>query len=131
MSRYKELVLAVVDAWNRDDLAGWLATADPDVELQTAGAFPDFAPVYRGHQGLTEFWRNIREPWQTLRVDLDQVIEGDGSAVAQFRFRGEGGGSGVRADAQFFLAVKFRDRLVIRMFARLSLEQALAALEEE
>jgi hypothetical protein len=66
-----------------------------------------------------------------LRVELERVIDGDDYVVAEYRFRGEGGGSGVQADARFFNAARVRDGLVTKAFARLSLEKALAALADE
>jgi ketosteroid isomerase-like protein len=55
-----EIVRSVYSAWSDGDLDALLAVCDAGVELVTSGAFPDLAPVYRGHDGLRTFWQSMR-----------------------------------------------------------------------
>jgi SnoaL-like domain len=55
-----ENVRRSIDAWNRDDLDGWLAGFAPEAELHTTGRFPD-ERVYRGRAGLERYWAEIHE----------------------------------------------------------------------
>jgi len=125
----EELLAAVVDSWQRDDLEAWLATTHPDAVLHTAKLFPDFEDSYHGHDGLREFWRTLHEPWDNLRIEVIRLVElGDDELIVEYRFRGEGGASGASADLRLFNAARLRDGLTQEMFARLSFEDAEAAL---
>jgi ketosteroid isomerase-like protein len=75
VSRNTEITRAAFEAWNRDDLDGWLESLDPEVEFYPAGVFPDFDQVYRGREGLARWWHTIHEPWRELRADLEDIEE--------------------------------------------------------
>jgi ketosteroid isomerase-like protein len=75
MSKNSELIRAGYEAWNRNDLDAWLEVLHPDVEFHTSGVWPDFDPVYRGREGLADFWRRMHEPWEKFRIEVDQIDE--------------------------------------------------------
>jgi ketosteroid isomerase-like protein len=52
-----EVIRAIYAAWDARDLDALLELTDPDIEFRTSGYFPDFEPIYRGHQGLRSFWK--------------------------------------------------------------------------
>jgi ketosteroid isomerase-like protein len=62
----------VIDAWNRGDLAEWLAGFAPEVELHTTGRFPDQA-IYRGRAGLERYWAEIRGDVEELSLSLSDM----------------------------------------------------------
>jgi ketosteroid isomerase-like protein len=124
MSENVDLVLAAVDAWNRQDLDGFLAFAAPDVEFWASGVFPDFDAVYRGRAGVAEFWRRINEPWDALRVDPEAIEEYGNWVVYVFRFRAKGIGSGADVDLRFANAVQIVNGRVVRLVARRTLDEA-------
>jgi ketosteroid isomerase-like protein len=126
-----DLLLGAFEAWNRDDLDGWLATLDPGVEIHTSGVFPDLAAEYRGHGEAARFWRQMHEPWEEFRIDVEDVEErGDGVAAA-IRFQATGEDSGVHVDMRFGIAVRVRDGLATELVNRRSLEEAREALPAE
>ena len=64
-----ETVRRAVDAWNADDLDGFLAELDPDVEWQPAiePGLEGKATTYRGHDGARQIWMQDRgEAWERL-----------------------------------------------------------------
>jgi ketosteroid isomerase-like protein len=123
-----ELLLAGYEAWNRDDCDAWIELLHPDVEIHTSGVFPDFAPVYGGHQAARKFWRQLREPWESFRIDVEEVEEETDGAVAAIRFRATGGDSGVEVDMRFGMAMRVRDGLAIELVNRRTLDEARQAL---
>jgi ketosteroid isomerase-like protein len=126
-----ELLLAGFDAWNHDDCEAWLALLAPGIEVHTAGVFPDLALVYSGHEGAKRFWRQLREPWEVFRIDVERVeAEGD-LAAAAVRFRATGIDSGVKVDMRFGNAIRVRDGLATVLLNRTTLEEARDALLEE
>ena len=65
VERYRE----ALDAWNRRDLVWILEQATPDFEFHTAQLFPGIEPLYRGRQGMVEFWTTfIEEPWALFHL---------------------------------------------------------------
>ena len=108
------------------DLDSWLETLHPTVEFQTSGAFPDLAPIYRGHQGMRSFWEAMLVPWESFRLDVERVVEGDECAAVALRFRARGKGSGALTDLQGH-ALRFEDGRVVKVSAHASFEQALEA----
>ena len=79
-----------LDAWNRRDLVSILDQAAPDFEFHTAGLFPGVDSVYRGREGMVEFWTTfIEEPWALFRLDVDSIEPaGDDRVLALLTFHG-------------------------------------------
>jgi ketosteroid isomerase-like protein len=82
MSKNSEVIRTGYEAWNRDDRDAWLDVLHPAAEFQTSGVWPDFDPVYRGKQGLAEFWRRMHEPWQEFRIDIEELDEERATSLA-------------------------------------------------
>lgn len=129
----ENLIRAAYKAWSEDDLEALLDTLDPEVEFLTSGSFPDFDPVYRGHDGMRNFWDAMRAPWESFRLDVERIVEGDDCAAVVVRFRARGRGSGVMTeDLEQGQALWFRNGRMVKVSAHTSFEQALeeVGLEE-
>jgi ketosteroid isomerase-like protein len=64
-----ESVQRAIDAWNADDLDGFLAELDADVEWHPAiePGLEGKATTYRGHDGARKIWTEDRgESWERL-----------------------------------------------------------------
>jgi ketosteroid isomerase-like protein len=131
MPTNSELLLAGFDAWNRDDCDAWLELLDPEVEIRTSGVFPDFAPVYRGHERAAKFWRQMREPWDVFRIDVEHIEEEDDLVTAAIRFRARGADSGVEVDMRFGSAIRVRNGVATELVNRRTHEEALEALLQD
>ena len=123
-----ELLLAGYDAWNRDDREAWLALLEPDAEISTSGVFPDLSAVYRGHGEATKFWGQMHAPWETFRIDVEQMLDEEDCALAAIRFRAKGVDSGIEVDMRFGMGIRVRDGLATDMVNRRTLEEAREAL---
>jgi ketosteroid isomerase-like protein len=112
-----ELYREGIDAWNRRDLVAVLAQTAPDFEFHTAGLFPGLEPVYRGREGLVEFWNAfIEEPWALLHVEIDDLRElDDGRVLALLTFTGKGRESDVEVTVQYGHLCTFREGQVARI----------------
>jgi ketosteroid isomerase-like protein len=128
MPSNSELLLAGYEAWNRDDCDAWLELLHPDVQIRTSGVFPDLAPDYRGHGLAARFWRQMHEPWEVFRIDVERVEEESDCAFAAIRFRARGFDSGVDVDMRFGMAMRVQDGLAIELVNRRTLDEARAAL---
>jgi ketosteroid isomerase-like protein len=124
------LLLAGYDAWNRGDRDAFLALLDPEIDIETSGAFPDLAPNYHGHQRAAKFWSQMLEPWDEFHIEVERVEEEGDIVAAGIRFRARGHDSGVEVDMRFGSGMRVRDGLAIELINRRSLEEVLEALRE-
>lgn len=89
-----EKVRRAYEAWNRDDVEAALALLH--VEWRTSGVFPGLEPVYRGHDGVREFWRALKEPWEYFLIHLERVVPEADAVVALLEFEAVGKESGAK-----------------------------------
>jgi len=127
----REIVERAFDAWNREDLASWLETYDPEGEFHTSGVFPGMRPVYRGHDQLTTFWHAMHDPWESVHGDVQRLVEGDDWAVIEFRFRAVGVESGVEVEMTYCNADRVRNGLLTHTYAHRDFDEAVRTLESK
>jgi ketosteroid isomerase-like protein len=80
-----ETVRRAIDAWNADDLDGFLAELDSDVEWQPAiePGLEGKATVYRGREGARQIWTQDRgEAWERLVNRPDELRDLGESVLA-------------------------------------------------
>jgi ketosteroid isomerase-like protein len=130
MGTNAELLRAGYEAWNRDDCDAWLELLDPAIEIRTSGVFPDLAAVYRGHRRASKFWRQMHEPWEVFRIDVEDMDEAGDWVAAAIRFRARGVDSGVEVDMRFGHAIRVRDGLAVEFVTRRTAEEAREALPQ-
>jgi ketosteroid isomerase-like protein len=128
MTSNSELLLAGYDAWNRDDLDGYLELLHPDVHISTSSVFPDLAPEYCGRERAATFWRQMHEPWEQFRIDVEHIEDEGDWAIASLRFRGRGADSGVEVDMRFGMAMRVRDGLGVDFLNRRTFDEARTAV---
>lgn len=125
-----DLLRAGYDAWNRGDLDAWLELLDPDIVIRTSGAFPDFAPEYRGLEPAGKFWRQMLEPWEDFRIEIEQIEEEGDIVAAGIRFVARGRDSGVDVELRFGSGIRVRDGVAVELVNRRSFEEVREALRQ-
>jgi hypothetical protein len=66
-------------------------------------------------------------PWDSFRIDVEGIVEGDDCAAVAIRFRARGKGSGVLTDLRQGHAARFKDGRIAKLRAHASFEEALEA----
>jgi ketosteroid isomerase-like protein len=107
-----EVVRASLEAWNRDDLEGVLEYMSPEWEWHPARLFPGTDAVYRGKEGFTRFWNTFREPWESIRIEVERIEDLGDRVLVLIMFYGKGKLSGVDAATEYANLLTFRDGLV-------------------
>jgi ketosteroid isomerase-like protein len=125
-----ELLLAGYEAWNHDDLDAYLALLHPEVRISTSGLFPGLAAEYVGRERAATFWRQMHEPWEFFRVDVEHIEDEGDWAIASIRFRARGADSGVDVDMRFGMAMRASDGLAIEFLNRRTFDEARTAMPE-
>jgi ketosteroid isomerase-like protein len=105
-----EIVRAAMETWNQGDLDAALEYVSQEWEWHTARLFPGTDAVYRGKQGFTRFWNTFREPWESIRVQVERIEDLGGDRVlALFMFYGKGKLSGVDVTTEYANVFTLRD----------------------
>jgi uncharacterized protein len=103
------------DAWNRGDFAAMVKHVAHDVEWATSGVFPDFDPVYRGHDGIRRFWDTMQVAWEALEVRPTRFVEYGDRILIELHFRGKGRESGVEVELDWAQVLTFRGDRITRI----------------
>jgi ketosteroid isomerase-like protein len=104
-----EVVLQQIEAGNRRDVDAFVALVSPDVEWEDSVFWSESARVYRGRAELREWFNRVMEPWESLRVEVEEISEvGDDRVFVGGHLATRGKASGVdtkiRGWAVFWIA---------------------------
>jgi ketosteroid isomerase-like protein len=104
-----EVVLESLDAANRRDLDGLVATLSPDVEWEDAAFFSEPTRIYRGRAEVRKWFdRVITEPWEGFHIEVEEITEATRDGVllgALLTTRGKGSGVETKLRGWFVLWV--------------------------
>jgi ketosteroid isomerase-like protein len=84
--------------------------------------------VFRGHEGVREFLRLIREQWALRRMEPHNLIDAGDEVVASVRLIGVGRQSGVETMANAGHVWTFREGKIVRLTVFQTVEEALGAV---
>ena len=76
-----EVVRRNAEAWNRRDLAAWMASLHPDVEIDWSRSRAPFKGVYRGHDGIETFWAEFWTTFEDVQIEWHSVTEAGSEVV--------------------------------------------------
>lgn len=120
-----EVVRNIWEAFNRRDVDAIVALTDPDIEIEVLPDLPD-AQAFRGHGGVRRGIELNWEPWESIRVEVERLIEFGDEVVSLIRNHARGRESGVEVVQPRGVVFAFRDGKIARV--RFFADQA-AALE--
>ena len=121
-----EIVRAAVDAWNRGVWDEALTYTSPDFELDNSSLAVEWRGVHRGSDQMRRNSERFVEPWEWVRIDIDELIEAGEHVVAQTTTHYEGR-DGIEVQTQGALCWTFRDGVVTRLLISNELDEALEA----
>ena len=96
-----EVVKATFAAFAARDLQAVLALSDPDIEFKAVtGEHAGRTEPYRGHDGMRQYFRDVAEVWEELRLtprefrEEDDLVLVTGKVAARSRSRTVTGSTG-------------------------------------
>jgi ketosteroid isomerase-like protein len=114
-----EIVRRVYDAAaRREDASTVLAFYDPEVEWDISHSPARELMghrIYRGHEGLRNFFREWYEAWETVTPDLEEVIDLGEHTIAVETTRGRGRTSGVAVELPHYSVWTIRQAKIVRV----------------
>jgi ketosteroid isomerase-like protein len=89
-----EIVRRGYEAFNRGDLHAAADDFHPKIEWIGPGAVPEKLQVYRGIEGVREFWGLWRDEFEDFTVEIEEVIEAGEQVIVMAAVSGRGRASG-------------------------------------
>ena len=117
----------VIDAVERRDLDALIELTDPDVEWRSAFV-AGTGGVYRGHAGMAEYVRDMKDAWDIVRLDVDHEIGVGDVVVFVGRIHYRGKGSGVEDETESGYVLKFENGKLVGFRPFRDPETALGAI---
>jgi ketosteroid isomerase-like protein len=99
--------------------------AAPDLVTVMIGPDQSFRVEYRGVAGLIEGWRDWLSPYESFRLEVEELIESDEALVTCVRQFGTPVGGGPELDAAGAAVWWLRDGRLVRVEFNLDREAAL------
>ena len=96
-----EIVRRIYDAVAREDAPAVFDFYDPEVEWDMSrGPLAGLTAwgVYRGHDGLRQFFRERQEAWEEIEDHLDELIDAGEQVISVTTTRGRGRSSGIEVE---------------------------------
>ena len=123
-----EIVRRSLGRWSDGDLEGFLEDMSPQLEWRTSGLYPGLDPVYHGHEGFRRFWRDFHDMWETLSMEMHEVVAVGDCVAFSFHFDATARG-GLRTGRDQACLGTIRDGLLVRIENYATWDEALKALE--
>jgi ketosteroid isomerase-like protein len=121
-----------LDAYNRRDVEAFVTEFDPAAEWQSLNLvmFGRESTVYRGHDGIRGFMREVDEAFADVRVEFLEARDLGEHIVVVGHLRARGRASGAETDSPIAWVVEFANGRVVRMRDYLDPGEALEAAGE-
>jgi ketosteroid isomerase-like protein len=124
-----ELVLSMYEAAERRDYESPFELWGEDVLWDMTGFdIPDLAKVYRGHDGIREFWGSWLAAWESLEFTKLEAEDRGDVVIVEVEQRNVGRGSGVAVEFHYFQVWTLRARKVVACSQFPTRAEALEAL---
>jgi ketosteroid isomerase-like protein len=113
-----EIAHRLADAVARQDVSLLIELTDPQVEWHSFVAQLQEGGVYRGHDGLRQYMKDLGEAFEVLQLTIDDTLAIGAVVliVGRLRYRGKGSGVENESLAGYMLKVRRGKVLLLRTF---------------
>ena len=124
-----EIVMSLYAAGQRRDYESPFQVIDEQILWDMSGfGLPDMAKVYRGHDGMREFWRAWLAAWETIEFRTLAPEDLGDHVIVEVDQRNRGRGSGLPVDFHYFQAWSLRRGKVTASYMAGTRAEALEAV---
>ena len=124
-----EVVKALLAAFAERDFEAALACSHPEGEIRPGLVGGPEGAVYRGSDGLRQFWADINAAWSEFRVEADEFRDVGDRVIVLGRAHARGRQSGLSLTSPAAWLADMREGRVYRWQTFGSHEEALEAVE--
>jgi ketosteroid isomerase-like protein len=122
-----EAVKVLFEAFARKDFEATARFLDPHVEIRPAIVGGLEGAVYRGPDGMRQFWADVDAAWAEFRITPEEFRELDGKVLALGRVFARGRNSGIPLDATAAWIAELRNGRIVSFQSFSSQQRALEA----
>jgi ketosteroid isomerase-like protein len=127
-----ELARRAFEAIGTGGLAAALDFLDPEIEFEPPDEALEQRGTFKGHAAVRERWDLLLDPFDDVRMDVEELIEADDETVlVVFRIHARGKASGAPVEMRLAHLVTVRDGKAVRMKAYLDVDEAKRAVQLE
>jgi ketosteroid isomerase-like protein len=126
-----EIVERGFEAFNAEGIDGILPLIHPDFEATTPPDLATEPDTYRGHEGVRRWFSSFDEVMDEIRWDARGFREAGDLVLVEFTLRARGRTTGLDFGQEAVMVWQLRDGKAIRLYLYPTLEQAVAAVEQE
>jgi ketosteroid isomerase-like protein len=110
--RITELAMA---AFNERDIEGIVALTHPEIVIELFGGFADLmGGRFEGHEGVRRYYTDWFATFETMRVDLEELLPADECTVAMTRLTATAEGSESEVEIPGAIVYAFEDGKIRR-----------------
>jgi ketosteroid isomerase-like protein len=127
--KHEETIYTAYEAWSRRDIEALLEAVHPDAEARPILGANIGASVYRGHDGLRQWFRDLHQEWESFQTRVTGIDERGERALCTIDIHARGRASGVVIEGELYHLIELRDGLILRLEAFRDRDAAMKALE--
>ena len=125
----REVIDVAYEAWSRRDIEALLGVVHEDSEARPILGANIGTSVYRGKDGLRDWFLDLHQEWERFETRVEAVDERGERALCTLRIHARGRASGIVIDAELYHLIEFRDGLIRRLEAFRDRDAAMKAFE--
>jgi ketosteroid isomerase-like protein len=125
----EDTIYVAYEAWSRRDIDALLEVVHPDAEARPILGANIGASVYRGRDGLRQWFKDLHQEWETFQTRVTRIDERGDRALLTVDVHARGRASGVVIEGDLYHLVEIRDGLILRLEAFRDRPEAMRALE--
>ena len=125
----EETIHTAYEAWSRRDVDALLEVVHPESEARPILGANIGTSVYRGREGLREWFHDLHQEWETFETTVTKIEERGDRALLTVQVHARGRASGVVIDGALYHLVEIRDGMIRRLEAFQDRHDAIAAFE--
>jgi ketosteroid isomerase-like protein len=125
----EDTVYTAYEAWSRRDIDALLEVVHPEAEARPILGANIGISVYRGREGLREWFGDLHQEWETFETRVVQIDAHDDRALLTVQIQARGRASGVVIEGDLYHLVELRDGLILRLEAFRDRDTAVKAFE--
>lgn len=126
---FEETIHVAYEAWSRRDVEALVEVVHPDAEARPILGANIGASVYRGQDGLREWFKDLHQEWETFQTRVTRIDKRGDRALCTIDVHARGRASGVVIEGEMYHLVELRDGLILRLEAFRDRAEAMRGLE--
>jgi ketosteroid isomerase-like protein len=125
----EETIHVAYEAWSGRDIEALLEVVHPEAEARPILGANIGASVYRGRDGLRQWFKDLHQEWESFQTRVTRIDERGDRALCTIDVHARGRASGVVIEGELYHVLEIRDGLILRLEAFRDRPEAMRALE--